>query len=114
PCATSWMLPFSRISPPMIPSMANAIPPSVARSGRAPPLPLDFDLVSEGVAALGLVSGVFAMGSAGGLFAAGGGMPIAVQYAPAEFHAPFHHLVRTLQDAQDLSVGQCNHRIGSN
>src|SRR5262249_9731108 len=36
-CAMSWMFPFSRMRPPMIPARARAIPPSVARSGRTPP-----------------------------------------------------------------------------
>src|SRR4051794_14816775 len=93
------MLPFSRINPPMIPAMANPMPPRVARSGRAP---------------LFVLSGVFAIASVPRRLTHRAGMPVAVQHPPAEFQAPLDYFVRALENTQNLPVGQRNHGVRGN
>src|SRR5689334_2164221 len=104
------MLPFSRMRPPMIPASAKPIPARVARSGRTPGF--GFGLMLSGEAAgAALGSGFFAMES----LAAGISdlpHPLVLQHPAAELEDAFDDLVRALQDAQYLTVGQRNHRIG--
>src|SRR4029077_13074326 len=105
------ILPFSMIRPPIIPASAKPMPPRVARSRRAPPFDLDGGRISGDAAEVAVLSGVFAMGSVGCRVARWAWMPGQVQYPAAKFHAPCHDLLRTLEDAQDLPVGQRDYRV---
>src|ERR1019366_6175778 len=105
------MLPFSRSSPPIIPTIASAMPEMVAMSGRSSAalweaLGETLSLLTGASAVLDVAAAVFAMGSVVGQFAIGVGLRVANEYAPAELHNPFHHFVGALAHAQNLPVGE--------
>src|ERR1035438_3655531 len=112
PCATSCMLPFSRIRPPMMPAIASAMPEMVAMSGRRPEA---FEVAgAERAGASAVLDGavaIFAMGSVGSRFASGDGLGLAIEHAPAEFYDPLHHLIGALAHAQNLPVGESDNGV---
>src|ERR1035437_9587651 len=106
-CARSWMLPFSRSSPPIIPPIASTIPEMVAMSGRRPPVFAGFAGFAGFLAALsgasidvGFAAPVVAMGSIVGRFAIVGRRRViddprrvVVEHAPPELHDALHYFI---------------------
>src|ERR1035437_1641037 len=130
-CARSWMLPFSRSSPPIIPPIASAIPEMVAMSGRRPPVFAGFAGFAGFLAALsgaangvGFTSGVgfaapvVAMGSIVGRFAIAGRRRViddprrvVVEHAPPELHDALHYFIGALAYAENLAGSQRDYGV---
>src|ERR1035438_1609559 len=112
PCVRSWMLPFSRSSPPIIPASARAIPEMVARSGRSPPVLAALMAVLWGASVIvGFAAAVVAMGSKGERLAVAGRRSVVVEHAPPELHDALHHCIGGLANAENLSGGQRDHGV---
>src|SRR5450759_2883937 len=121
-CARSWMLPFSRSSPPIIPPIASAIPEMVARSGRRPPVFAGFAgflaALSGASIGVGFAAPVVAMGSIVGRFAIAGRRRViddprrvVVEHAPPELHDALHYFIGGLAYAENLAGSQRDYGV---
>src|ERR1035437_8274216 len=118
-CARSWMLPFSRSSPPIIPPIASAIPEMVAMSGRNPPDFAGFVAALAGASiGVGLAAAVVAMGSIGDRFVlagrrrvVAGRRRVVVEHSPPELHDALHYFIGGLAHAQNLAGCQRDYGV---